>query len=78
MKHHGQEKLAEAGCWKILKKYSSKNQSQNCFDYELASEIVSKIQDNQQCALMVRYSLLFAQIDLKSVEQSAAHNGAKS
>ena len=46
--------------------------------YELAAEIVSKIQDNKQCALMVRYSLLFAQRDLKSVEQSAAHNGAKS
>ena len=43
-----------------------------------AVEIVSKIQDNKQCALMVRYSLLFAQRDLKSVEQSAAHNGAKS
>ena len=76
VKYHGQERMAEAASWKMLKKYSRKKYAKHCFSYELAAEIVSKIQDNKQCALMVRYSLLFAQRDLKSVEQS--HNGAKS
>ena len=61
----------------MLKKKFRKNCAKRCVRYELAVEIVSKIQDNKQCALMVRYSLLFAQRDLKSVEQSAAHNEAK-
>ena len=61
-------------CWKNTQE---KKYAKHCFSYELAAEIVSKIQDNKQCALMVRYSLLFAQRDLKSVEQFAVHNGAK-
>ena len=71
----GWQKPQAEKCWKITQE---KKYAKHCFSYELAAEIVSKIQDNKQCALMVRYSLLFAQRDLKSVEQSAAHNGAKS
>ena len=78
VKYHGQERMAEATSWKMLKKYSRKKYAKHGFNYELAAEIVSKIQDNKQCALLVRYSLLFAQRYLKSVEQSAAPNGAKS